>query len=83
MGEAGSKFSQLHGVESTVIGYKVGRAYKPTWQSVTSSCGGSVTIRVTYDPTQITYATLLDVSAAAPVLHLALLCHASDAGASI
>ncbi|TSB05085.1 peptide-methionine (S)-S-oxide reductase MsrA [Sphingorhabdus contaminans] len=55
-------FGQLKGVESVVSGYIGGNTANPTYKQV---CGGATghaeAIRITYDPSTITYADLLDI----------------------
>lgn len=55
-------FGQLKGVESVVSGYIGGTAVNPTYKQVCSgTTGHAEAIRITYDPSMITYADLLDI----------------------
>jgi len=55
------KFSQLKGVVSTKVGYSGGSTENPTYRQVGSGeTGHAETVKVTYDPSQITYEELLD-----------------------
>ena len=55
-------FSRLRGVRSVRSGYCGGELANPTYQQV---CGGHTghaeTVEITFDPTEISYATLLEV----------------------
>lgn len=55
------KFSQVQGIVSTQVGYSGGTTENPTYRQV---CSGNTrhaeTVKVTYDPSQITYENLLD-----------------------
>lgn len=55
-------FGQLKGVESVVSGYIGGDTANPTYKQVCSGATGHAeAIRITYDPSTITYADLLDI----------------------
>lgn len=55
-------FGQLMGVESVVSGYIGGDTANPTYKQVCSGATGHAeAIRITYDPSMITYADLLDI----------------------
>jgi peptide-methionine (S)-S-oxide reductase len=55
-------FQQLKGVRSVVSGYTGGHVKNPTYQQVcTGSTGHAEAVQVTYDPTVISYADLLEV----------------------
>jgi peptide-methionine (S)-S-oxide reductase len=55
-------FGQLKGVESVVSGYIGGTIANPTYKQVCSgTTGHAEAIRITYDPSTITYADLLDI----------------------
>jgi peptide-methionine (S)-S-oxide reductase len=55
-------FGQLKGVESVVSGYIGGDTANPTYKQVCSGATGHAeAIRITYDPSMITYADLLDI----------------------
>ena len=55
-------FDELPGVISTVSGYTAGRTKNPTYNQVSSGgTGHAEAVEVTYDPSKITYARLLDV----------------------
>ena len=55
-------FQQLKGVKSVVSGYSGGQTKNPTYAQIcTGSTGHAEVIRVTYDPTIVTYADLLEV----------------------
>ena len=57
-----SAFEGLPGVVSVVSGYTGGHAVKPTYEEVSSGATGHAeSARVTYDPSKISYAKLLDV----------------------
>jgi peptide methionine sulfoxide reductase msrA/msrB len=54
-------FDQLEGVVETVSGYTDGTADNPTYQQVCSgNTGHTEAIQITYNPSEITYQTLLD-----------------------
>ncbi len=54
------KFWTLDGVYSTSVGYAAGHTPNPTYQEVcTGMTGHNEVVRVVYDPTQISYETLL------------------------
>lgn len=55
-------FDRLAGVVSTTVGYTGGHTKNPTYEEVSAGVTGHAeSIQVTYDPTKITYAQLLDV----------------------
>ncbi|MEC9483834.1 MAG: peptide-methionine (S)-S-oxide reductase MsrA [Halomonas sp.] len=54
-------FDELEGVESTLSGYAGGEQETPTYEQVASGeTGHAEAVRVSYDPRQVDYATLLD-----------------------
>jgi len=55
-------FDKLDGVVSTTVGYAGGTEENPTYEEVSSGeTGHAETIEIVYDPSQVTYAELLDV----------------------
>ncbi len=55
-------FQQLQGVEKVVSGYSGGHVENPTYEQVCNKdTGHAEVIQVTYDPSQITFAELLEV----------------------
>jgi methionine-S-sulfoxide reductase len=55
-------FEKLKGVDAVISGYTGGRTENPTYEEVSSGrTGHAEAVEVHYDPTQITYAALLDV----------------------
>ena len=55
-------FERLPGVVSAVSGYTGGSKQKPTYEEVSSgTTGHAESVEVTYDPTKVSYAKLLDV----------------------
>ena len=55
-------FQRLKGVKSVVSGYSGGQVKNSTYEQVCSgSTGHAEVVQVTYDPTQISYAELLEV----------------------
>jgi len=55
-------FEKVPGVADAVSGYTGGRTDNPTYEVVTAGGTGHYeAVRVTYDPTRVTYAQLLDV----------------------
>lgn len=55
-------FDAVDGVVATVSGYTGGRTADPTYDQVTSGrTGHAEALRITYDPTRVDYADLLDV----------------------
>jgi peptide methionine sulfoxide reductase msrA/msrB len=55
-------FEKLEGVKEVISGYTGGKKENPTYEEVSSGTTGHVeSIQITYDPTKITYAKLLDV----------------------
>ena len=54
-------FRQIPGVTETAVGYSGGQTKKPTYQEVCSKqTGHAEVVSVTYNPTQVTYAHLLE-----------------------
>lgn len=57
-----AEFRNLKGVVSTAVGYMGGEYENPTYEDVcTGRTGHAETVKVTYDPIQITYRELLEV----------------------
>ncbi|HEY9826331.1 MAG TPA: peptide-methionine (S)-S-oxide reductase MsrA [Stenomitos sp.] len=55
-------FDQLPGVVSTTSGYTGGHTVNPTYRQVSAGATGHAeSVEVVYDPTQVSYDTLLDV----------------------
>lgn len=55
------KFSQVQGVISTKVGYSGGSTKNPSYRQVcTGKTGHAETVKVNYDPSQVTYDDLLD-----------------------
>jgi peptide-methionine (S)-S-oxide reductase len=55
-------FDKLSGVKSVVSGYTGGRKTNPTYEEVSyGTTGHAESIEIAYDPSVISYATLLDV----------------------
>jgi peptide-methionine (S)-S-oxide reductase len=55
-------FDEVPGVVSTTSGYTGGRVDSPTYEQVSSGgTGHAEAVRVVYDPSRVTYETLLDV----------------------
>jgi len=55
-------FERLDGVREVVSGYTGGRKENPTYEEVSSGRTGHVeAVQITYDPSKVTYATLLNV----------------------
>ena len=55
-------FQRLKGVRSVVSGYSGGHAKNPTYKQVSSGrTGHAESVQITYDPTQISFAELLEV----------------------
>ena len=55
-------FMQLPGVVATQVGYTGGTTVQPTYEQVcTGTTGHKEAVRITYDPTALSYADLLDV----------------------
>jgi len=55
-------FDKLEGVVSTTSGYTGGKVADPTYEQVTSGgTGHREAVQVVYDPTKVSYQTLLDV----------------------
>ena len=54
-------FEGLPGVKSVISGYTGGKERNPTYEQVSSkTTGHAESVQITFDPTQITYAQLLD-----------------------
>lgn len=57
-----SKFQQLKGVLSTIVGYTGGTTETPTYQSVCSgNTGHAEAVEVLFDPDQVSYLDLLEL----------------------
>jgi peptide-methionine (S)-S-oxide reductase len=55
-------FEHVKGVTEVVSGYSGGTLTHPTYEAVSAGIGGHAeSVRVTYDPTQISYAQLIEV----------------------
>ena len=55
-----SDFDKMPGVLETVSGYTGGKSARPTYEQVSGGGSGHIeAVRVTYDPTKVSYATLL------------------------
>jgi peptide-methionine (S)-S-oxide reductase len=55
-------FDRIEGVVSTTVGYTGGHARNPTYEQVSAGgTGHAESIQISYDPTKISYAKLLDV----------------------
>jgi len=55
-------FQRLKGVRSVVSGYSGGRVKNPTYQQVcTGRTGHAEAVQISYDPSQVSYAELLEV----------------------
>ena len=55
-------FGQVKGVTKTVVGYAGGKAETATYDQVTSeTTGHAESVEITFDPTKITYGTLLRI----------------------
>jgi len=55
-------FDDVAGVVSTTVGYTGGHTQNPTYEEVSAGgTGHAESIQVTFDPTKVTYAQLLDV----------------------
>lgn len=55
-----SDFDKIPGVLETVSGYTGGKSLRPTYEQVSGGGSGHIeAVRVTYDPTKVSYATLL------------------------
>jgi peptide-methionine (S)-S-oxide reductase len=55
-------FEDLPGVKSVISGYSGGRERKPTYEDVSAGkTGHTESVQVSYDPTKVTYAQLLQV----------------------
>jgi peptide-methionine (S)-S-oxide reductase len=56
-----SDFEKLPGVISAVSGYTAGKTPNPTYESISSGkTGHTEAVRVTYDPTKVSYSALLE-----------------------
>ena len=55
-------YEQLRGVEEVVSGYTGGQVRNPTYREVTTgTTGHAETVRITYDPNEVSYRDLLEV----------------------
>ncbi|MEO5896930.1 MAG: peptide-methionine (S)-S-oxide reductase MsrA [Vicinamibacterales bacterium] len=55
-------FDELDGVISTTSGYTAGRTKAPTYEQVSSGqTGHTESLQITYDPSKVTYARLLEI----------------------
>jgi peptide-methionine (S)-S-oxide reductase len=55
-------FEKFGGITKTVVGYAGGHTANPTYEDVcTDQTGHAETIQITFDPSKITYAQLLDI----------------------
>jgi len=55
-------FDALDGVTATTVGYTGGRTADPTYDAVSAGgTGHAESVQVTYDPSRVSYTTLLDV----------------------
>lgn len=55
-------FDEMDGVEKVISGYTGGELANPTYQQVgTNTTGHTEAVEITYDPTKISYETLLDI----------------------
>ncbi len=55
-------FRQITGVTATAVGYSGGHTVNPSYEEVcTDRTGHAEVVQVTFDPTQVSYETLLDV----------------------
>ncbi|MBS1814482.1 MAG: peptide-methionine (S)-S-oxide reductase MsrA [Acidobacteria bacterium] len=56
-----ARLSEIPGVLDTTVGYEGGNLEKPTYKDVcTDTTGHAEVVQVTYDPSRVTYETLLD-----------------------
>ncbi|MHA1986121.1 MAG: peptide-methionine (S)-S-oxide reductase MsrA [Promethearchaeota archaeon] len=57
-----AKFSKVHGVISTRVGYTGGEFTEPTYRDVCShKTGHAEAIEITFDPSKVSYEELLDI----------------------
>ena len=55
-------FRQIKGVKDAVVGYAGGKTEDPTYEDVCSDeTGHAEVVEITFDPTEVSYETLLDV----------------------
>ncbi len=55
-------FRQIKGVRDAVVGYAGGKTEDPTYEDVCSDeTGHAEVVEITFDPTEVSYETLLDV----------------------
>ena len=55
-------FRQIKGVQDAVVGYAGGKTEDPTYEDVCSDeTGHAEVVEITFDPTEVSYETLLDV----------------------
>jgi peptide-methionine (S)-S-oxide reductase len=56
-----ARFQEIPGVLETAVGYEGGELERPTYKDVcTDTTGHAEVVEVTYDPTRLTFETLLD-----------------------
>lgn len=56
-----ARFQEMPGVLETAVGYEGGELDRPTYKDVcTDTTGHAEVVEVTYDPTRVTFETLLD-----------------------
>lgn len=59
-------FSKVEGVVKTSVGYTGGDNPEPTYNTVCSNDGHTEAIKVTYDPSKVSYEELLQVGPQVP-----------------